>query len=307
MSTLTDEIKASFQKGSAVVKLIYINLGVFIGVKLVYVFFYLFSPSLADLQSKSVYFEDHILTYLMLPASLDRLIVRPWTLISYMFLHFEFLHILFNLLWLFWFGRIFLHYLTEKQLLTTYLVGGIAGAILFIASYNLFPGLKQQAQYAQALGASASITAIVIAISFYSPNYNVYIPLIGPLKIKYIAIFFIVLDIIQIASENAGGHIAHLGGALYGYFFALQLKRGKDIGSIFGKFADSIAVLFKRKPRMKVSYRSRAKTMDDMEYNRSKVEYQKEIDRILDKIAKSGYDSLTKSEKEILFKMGDRS
>jgi len=224
-----------------------------------------------------------------------------------MILHFDFIHILFNLLWLFWFGRIFLHYLTDKQLFTTYILGGLAGAFLFILSYNLFPGLKEHVQYARALGASASVSAIIIAISFYAPNYNVYIPLIGPVKIKYIAIIFIVLDVLQIASVNAGGHIAHLGGALYGYFFATRLKRGKDIGRVFSRILDAVAVLLKRKPRMKVSYRSQAKGVDDLEYNRTKAEYQKEIDRILDKIAKSGYESLSKSEKETLFKMSNRT
>jgi membrane associated rhomboid family serine protease len=307
MSSIADEIKDSFKQGTALLKLIYINLAVFVGVKLVYVLYFLFSPSLGSLQGKSMFFQNNILSYLMVPADLGTLMTRPWSIISYMFLHFDFLHILFNLLWLFWFGRIFLHYLNEKQLLTTYLLGGLAGAFLFILSYNIFPGLTEQAAYAQAMGASASVTAIVIAISFYSPNYNVYIPLIGPVKIKYIAICFIVLDLLQIASDNAGGHIAHLGGALYGYFFAAGMKRGKDIGSVFGKLADSIAVLFKKKPKMTVSYRSQAKNMDDMDYNQSKVNAQKEIDRILDKIAKSGYDSLTKGEKETLFKMSNRS
>jgi membrane associated rhomboid family serine protease len=307
MATIADEIRESFKQGSSVVKLIYINLGVFVGVKLVYVLFYLLSPSQGELLDKSFFYQDRILSYLMVPASFETLLYRPWTLISYMFLHFEFLHILFNLLWLFWFGRIFLHYLTNKQLLTTYLVGGICGALLFMISYNLFPGLKDHVQSARALGASASISAIVIAISFYAPNYNVYIPLIGPVKIKYIALIYIILDVLQIASTNAGGHIAHLGGALYGYFFALQLKRGKDSGRVFGKLMDSLSVLFKRKSQMKVSYRSHAKNIDDQEYNRSKAEYQKEIDRILDKIAKSGYDSLSKSEKETLFKMSNRT
>ncbi len=307
MSGIADEIKASFKQGTAVVKLIYINLAVFVGVKLIFVFYFLFSSSLNNLEDKSAFFQNTVLTYLMVPANLELLLYRPWSLITYMFLHFEFLHILFNLLWLFWFGRIFLHYLNEKQLLTTYLIGGLAGAFLFILSYNFFPGLKQHAQYAQTLGASAAVTAIVIAISFYAPNYTVYIPFIGPVKIKYIAIIYIILDILQIASANAGGHIAHLGGAIYGYLFAMEMKKGKDIGRVFGRMADGVAVLFKRKPKMKVSYRNQAKYSDDLEYNRAKAETQKEIDRILDKIAQSGYDSLTKGEKETLFKMSNRS
>jgi membrane associated rhomboid family serine protease len=303
MATIADDIKASFRNGTALIKLIYINLAVFVIVKLLYVFFFLLSSSQGMLQEKNLLFNQNILTYLMLPADPIKLFFRPWTLISYMFLHFDFLHILFNMLWLFWFGRIFLHYLTERQILTTYLLGGLSGAFLYILSYNVFPGLMQDAKLAQALGASAAVTSIVISISFYAPNYNVYIPFIGPVKIKYIAIFFILTDLLQVASENAGGHIAHLGGALYGYIFSLQLKKGKDVGSFFGKFVDFLIGIFKKNTRMKVSYKKYAHNLNDLEYNKSKAEYQKEIDLILDKIAKSGYDSLTKMEKEKLFKM----
>jgi hypothetical protein len=211
------------------------------------------------------------------------------------------------MLWLFWFGRIFLKYLNPKQLTSTYLLGGISGAILFVLSYNIFPGLVQYAPNAQALGASASVTAIVIAISFYAPNYTINLIFIGPVKIKWIALFFIGLDILSVASTNAGGHIAHLGGAIYGYLFSLQMKQGKDIGKSFGNAVDSLASLFKRRKHMKVSYRSEAKNLNDLEYNQTKAQKQKEVDRILDKIARSGYDSLTKKEKETLFKMSNRS
>lgn len=297
--TIIDEIKESFRKGSILTKLIYINLGIFIIVNLVFVIYTLFTAGQIPLGDKKAVFENEYLTYMMVPSDLTLLIHRPWTVFTYMFLHSGFIHILFNLVVLLWFGRIFLHYLTEKQLLTTYIIGGLAGAFLFILSYNIFPGLTD----AQALGASASIMAIVTAISFYSPDYTVYIPFIGPTKIKYIAIVYFLLDIMFIASENAGGHIAHLGGFMYGYFFAIQLKRGKDIGKGFSRIFDSIASFFKPRPKMKVSYKNSAKEMNDLDYNKSKAENQKEIDRILDKIAQSGYDSLSKKEKETLFKM----
>jgi hypothetical protein len=222
-------------------------------------------------------------------------------------MHFEFFHILFNLLWLFWFGRIFLKYLTEKQLISTYILGGLAGAFLFVLAYNVLPGLLQDVETAQALGASASVTAIVIAVSFYTPNYTVYIPFIGEVKIKYIAVIFIITDLLQVASTNAGGHIAHLGGALYGFFIAERLKRGYNPGKFFDKIMNFIASVFKPRNRLKVAYRKTATKLDDLEYNKNKIVYQKEIDRILDKIAKSGYDSLSKSEKETLFKMSKQS
>jgi membrane associated rhomboid family serine protease len=308
MPMITDEIKASFKNGTSLTKLIYINLGVFVIVRFICVLFCLITPTaIGSFSEKNILFQQNILTYLMLPADSAKLLLRPWTPITYMFLHFDFLHILFNMLWLFWFGRIFLLYLIEKQLVNTYLLGGLAGGLLFILAYNIFPGLANEISGSQTLGASAAVTAIVISVSFYAPNFEVYIPLIGPVKIKYIAILFIVTDLLQIASENAGGHIAHLGGALYGYFFAMQLKRGKDIGRYFGSMMDSFFGLFKRKSHLKVTYHKTATRSDDLEFNKSKAEQQKEIDNILDKIAKSGYDSLSKKEKETLFKMSNKS
>ncbi len=307
--TILDEIKDSFKKGSILTKLIYINLVVFVTVNIAYVFFTLLSSGdLSGISSRD-YFMQKWLSYLMVPASLHNLILKPWTLITYMFLHFNFLHILFNLLWLYMFGRIFLQYLTEKQLLSTYILGGLSGALLFILSYNVFPGLTSMVDKSEMLGASAGVMAVAMTISFYAPNYMVYLIFLGPVKLKYIALFFIVTDILQVASYNAGGHIAHLGGVIYAYLFVIQLRRGKDLGQGFNRLVDNVATLFsKRKRRMKVSYKNKSvQDMTDLEYNRQKVDKQEEIDRILDKIAKSGYDSLTKKEKETLFKMGGRN
>ncbi len=302
-----EEIKISFRRGTILTKLIYINLAVFLAVNIVYVFYALFNTlgdSMGDLR---FYFMQKWITYLMVPASLGKLILKPWTLFTYMFLHFSFLHILFNLLWLYVFGRIFLQYLSEKQLMSTYIIGGLSGAFLFIFSYNVFPGLMSGAEVAEMLGASAGVMAVAMAISFYAPNYSIYLPFIGPVKLKYIAIFFIITDILQVASYNAGGHIAHLGGVIYAYFFILQLRRGKDMGHGFNRLIDNIVTIFSgRKRKMKVTYKKSVKDMTDMEYNRRKVKAQEEIDRILDKIAKSGYDSLTKKEKETLFKMSGK-
>jgi membrane associated rhomboid family serine protease len=301
---IMDEVRESFRQGSTLTKLIYVNIGVFLVVKLIYTFYFLSTPSSPYVlgQTHSSGFTEAFLQYLMVSSNLEELIMRPWTIITYMFLHEGFLHILFNMLWLFWFGRIFLRYLNQKQLLTTYLLGGIFGAGLYVLAYNLLPGLS----YGLMLGASASVSAIVLAISFYVPNYTLNLMFFGEIKLKHIAIAFVVLDVLQIAGDNPGGHIAHLGGALYGYLFAVQLKRGKDTGRKFALVMDSLASMLKRQPKMKVSYKSEAKTMTDQDYNRSKAQNQKEVDKILDKIAKSGYESLTKKEKEILFKMSDK-
>jgi membrane associated rhomboid family serine protease len=301
--TIADEIKNTFRTGSILTRLIYINLGVFLAVNAVLIFFFLLGAN--DIDTLHVYFHKKFLTYLMVSADLSKLILKPWTLVTYMFLHSNFWHILFNMIWLFLFGRIFLSFLSEKQMLSTYILGGLAGAVLFILTYNIFPGLKILS--GEMLGASAGVMAIAMAICFYKPNFSVYVPLIGPVKLKYIAIFFIITDIMQIASYNAGGHIAHLGGVIYGYFFVLQLQKGKSPGKGINSVINMLGGLFKRRrKRMKVSYKRTAKDMTDMEYNKYKAQEQEEVDRILDKIAKSGYDSLSKKEKETLFKIGNR-
>jgi membrane associated rhomboid family serine protease len=247
-------------------------------------------------------FNDTVLKYLMVPSIPGELLKRPWTVITYMFTHFNFLHILFNMLVLFWFGKIFLQYLSTRQLVSTYILGGLAGALLYVIFINGFPGLREHLGSSM-LGASASIMAIVIAIAFYVPDYSLYMLFIGPVRLKYIALAFIVMDVLMIASYNAGGHIAHLGGAIYGYAFITLFKKGQDIGDWLNNLFDKTVTLFKPRPHLNVTYRKATKHVSDEEYNRSKVDQQKEIDRILDKIAQGGYESLTKKEKETLFKM----
>lgn len=290
MNTL-DEIKKSFKNGSALTKLIYLNLAVFLAVKLLGVIFFLLSVSPTF----------SLANWLAVPADITNLIYKPWTVFTYMFLHLGFLHILFNLLILYWFGIIFLQYFDDKKLLSLYLVGGLAGAALYILFFNIFPVFQAHVSMSIMLGASASVMAIVMATAVYAPNYTVNLMFIGPVQLKYIAIFYVVLDVLSIASDNSGGHIAHLGGALFGYLYISQMKKGKNITRGFDRFMDKIFSLFKPRQKFKVTYK---RPMTDYDYNKSKAEKQKDIDKILDKIAKSGYDSLSKSEKEILFKNG---
>ncbi|WP_227005959.1 rhomboid family intramembrane serine protease [Marinifilum sp. N1E240] len=289
-------IKNSFKEGSHLTKLIYINLAVFLLVKILGVFTFFFQYSPAQI--------PFVVYWLSVPAETGALLGRPWTIFTYMFLHQDFLHILFNMLWLFWFGRIFLSYLDQKKLLSIYILGGLTGAASYIFAYNLFPVFQDVRFGSYALGASASVMAIVIATVVYAPNHIIHLMFLGPVKIKHIAIFFLITDIISIPNGNAGGHIAHLGGAFYGWLFISQLRKGKDISSAFNSLAESFFKLFKRK-KMKVSYKNTQK-MTDEEYNKSKKVNQEELNRILEKIAKSGYDSLTKEEKEILFKSSNQ-
>jgi membrane associated rhomboid family serine protease len=248
--------------------------------------------------------EEVILDYLALPASMDLLITRPWTLFTYMFLHTSFLHILFNMLWLYWFGKIFTQYLkSQRQLITTYILGGLAGGLLYILSFNLFPVFADVLPEARALGASASVMGIVMAIAFYVPNYTVNMIFFGKVKIFYLALALFVIDFFMIRHGNAGGHIAHIGGAIYGFLYVYYLKKGRDFSKFWPNFKFKWGDT-KKRHKPKVAYSKRP--VKDDEYNRKKAGDQKKIDHILDKISRSGYDSLTKEEKEILFNSSNR-
>jgi len=289
---ILDQIKQTFRQGSNLIRLIYINVAVFLFLKVLEVLAFLFGFSGIT---------DALLPWLAVPADLPQLITRPWTLFTYMFLHTGFFHILFNLLWLYVFGRIFLMYLNEKRLLSVYLVGGLSGAALYILAFNIFPAFQDAVPMSVALGASASVMAIVIAISVYIPNFTINLLLIGPVKLKYIAIFTIVLDILSIPSSNSGGHIAHLGGALFGYLYIAQHRRGRNITRSFDRVMDRLFSMFKPRPKFRVTHK---RPMSDVEYNKWKAERQERIDEILEKIAKNGYESLSREEKEILFRQG---
>lgn len=286
---LLDEIKESFREGSALTRLIYINLGLFLLIRITNVFYFLSGT------------EFPILDWLALPADFGMLASRPWTLITYMFLHFDFLHILFNLLWLYWMGQIFLNYFNQGKLVTIYLLGGISGGLFYVAGYNSFPVFSQVVVDSRLLGASASVIAIVTALAVHAPNHILHLMFIGPVKMKYIALFSVLLYVIGISSTNAGGNLAHLGGAFWGMLYVLQLRRGIDLGKWMTQLFGGIKKGFAPKPKVKVSYR---KPTDDIEYNRIKNQNKIRMNEILDKISKSGYDSLSKEEKEILFRMG---
>jgi len=228
-----------------------------------------------------------------------------------MFLHFDFIHILFNLLWLYWFGKMFLNYFDEKKLLGIYLLGGLSGAFLYIAGYNLFPAFSEVAPHGILLGASASIIAIVVATAVYAPNLSVNLLLIssifGPIRIVWIALVSVIIYVLGITGTNAGGNLAHLGGAVWGFVYMAQLKKGKDITARFNQFLGSLPSFLKRRKKLRVTHRAdNTRKMDDWEYNRKKKAEKEFINEILDKISQSGYESLTRSEKELLFKLGGK-
>ena len=268
-----DNLKREFGIANMLNKLIYINVFSFLVLNIFSVIFSLF---LIDISS--------IKELLMLPSSTEEVIKKPWSLISYMFIHDNFIHLLFNLIWLHFGGKLFLQYLNQKQLLYTYILGGLFGGILFIIAFNNLPALIPYSENAKALGASASVLAIFFAIATYIPNFQVSIPFIGFIKLKHIALIYIILDFLNIPNGNAGGHIAHLGGAIFGFFYVKQFTQKST----------------KNKQNQFLSY---LKNIFNFQKSKNKKSYKmKEIDLILEKISKSGYNSLTKIEKELLFK-----
>ena len=288
MDDIITNLKRSFQAGSILKKLIFINVAVFIGIRLLGVLLLLFN--LQDLP---------VLLYLQLPASVTALLSRPWTVLTYMFTHFDLLHILFNMLWLYWFGELFLQFFNERQLGGLYVLGGLAGALLFVVSYNLFPYLRELTSFSFLMGASASVMAIVFAVSFYRKDLEITLFLFGRIKLIYLALFTFVIDLLAMTSENAGGHIAHIGGALFGIWFASRYAQGKDLTNPINRLIDKIVNLGKRKPKMSVTYGGRS--AKDWDYNARKHQEAADIDAILDKLKRSGYGSLSADEKKQLF------
>ncbi len=282
---LFQEIKYNYlQSNHAVKRIIAINVTVFLVLAVVNVFSFLLRSGVST---------QSFTTYFTLPATLSAFIYKPWSLISYMFLHDGFFHILFNMLWLFWMGNILHEYLGNKRVYQSYFLGGIFGGIIYMLAYNIFPAFSEAKHLSYALGASAGVLSVVVSAATLLPDYQIRLLFFGDVKLKWIALISVVLDLISIPNGNAGGHIAHLGGALFGFLFIKYLYTN----TVFDKFFDKIGNLFSRKSRLKVHY----KTTQNGNSVNIKVS-QQEVDLILDKISKSGYESLSKREKEILFK-----
>ncbi len=290
MADIIDNLKLKYKTGNVLTKLIFINVLVFIILKVVYVVFTLFNVHSLNL-----------ITFLGVPSNLQLLTDRLWTPITYMFVHEGFLHILFNLLWLYWFGKIFIQYFTGRTLGSLYVLGGLAGALLYVIAFNTIPYYLDMGSRSM-IGASAAVMAIVMGAAFYKPDLRLNLLFLGQIKIVYIAIFAFILDFMSLSSAtNPGGHVAHIGGAILGYYFAVQYKNGRDITSWMSKLIDWFVGLFKRRnktPKMKVSH-NRKET--DWDYNYRKSSEQEEVDAILDKLKKSGYSGLTSEEKKKLF------
>jgi membrane associated rhomboid family serine protease len=250
---------------------------------------------------------NYFLDYLVFPKNFMDFILQPWSIISYAFLHSGFFHLLFNMIILHFGGQIFMTYFSGKRLINYYILGAIFGALVYALSYNLFPAFAAVGQ-SYLIGASAAVMAVFIGIATKVPNTTVRLFLLGNLKLWWIAAFFVVMDIVQLPFGNAGGHLAHLGGALIGYLYTKQLDKGNDIGKWIENLIQGFQQLFESKPKQP-KQKSKMKTVyKNKTYSKSSVadksEKQKRIDMILDKISKSGYESLSKEEKDFLFNAG---
>ena len=289
--TLLDQMRNRIQRLNGAEKLILLNVLCFILPLFLNTVLFLF-----NIQT------DFYVGWFELSASLSELLFKPWTLVSYSFMHSGFFHLFWNMYLLFFASRLFLNLFTPKTFFNLYFLGVIVGGLTFMLSYALFPAFQNSNPIM--IGASAGVMAVFIFISTYSPDLEVRLILFN-LKLRYLGIVFVLLDVVQIPYGNAGGHIAHLGGAALGFFYARRLSQGVDIGEPFGNTIDSIINMFKKKPKMKTVYKKQKHSHAGTSFNK-KDDFQKRIDEILDKISVSGYESLSQEEKDFLFRAGKK-
>lgn len=301
-SNTLSKLKSAFFKADILRRLIYINAGIFLLINL-----YLIIAKLSgNTQWLAVTGQD---LFLASTGDLSELILRPWSIITYMFTHVDPWHLIINMLVLYWFGSLFQQLIGQRKLLAVYLLGGLSGLLAFILAYNIFPTLGPGAHI---LGASAGVMSVMVGVAAYKPDLRMNLILIGPVKIMYIALVYVVLDFVSLRGNvNLGGHIGHLGGALFGFLWAMQFRNGNDIAVGFERLLDRFFTFFRpggasfRVVRNKKKAQSNPRFQTDEEFNAQKKADQDRIDAILDKISKAGYDSLSKAEKEFLFKHSD--
>ncbi|WP_439127358.1 rhomboid family intramembrane serine protease [Polaribacter sp.] len=277
-----ENIKYKFKTGSIIEKLIYINIGIFALTLLITVLQGLYRGQ-----------TSFIIEWFSLDDNFNNLLTKPWTIVSYGFLHSGFIHLLFNMIGLYFIGNLFIQYFTQKQALNFYILGTVFGGIFYLLSQNYFPLFEGSSS--RLVGASAGVSAIFIGLATYMPNYQISIRFIGFVKVWHLAAIWLAFDFIGLIGPNAGGSFSHLGGALFGFLYVNQASNKKI--DILGSFFS----LFKRKEKpLQTVYKSKTKKTA----KKTKAPSQQQIDAILDKISKSGYDTLTKAEKEFLFKQG---
>ena len=285
---LLDQLKYQFKTGGTYIKIIYINVGIY----LLFLFFnILFTLMQWNLNS------NFLESYLTFSSSPVMFLKRPWTIFTYMFLHGSFWHIFNNMLIYFFTARMFEDLVGKKAALNTYIIGGFCGAILYLVTHNLFPLFSNMGNIPM-LGASAAVMAVFVGLATYSPNYEVMLFGVLRVRMKYLALIWVAFDVIGLANQDGIAHFAHLGGAIWGYLFVINFKKGKDISNWFNQLTSVGSSIFKKK-KIKIVYKKKnpvvKKTVKGSQIRQEKV------DAILDKIKASGYESLSKEEKDYLF------
>lgn len=289
-----DDFKNAWDKpNNGLMQIILINVIVFVSLIVMKVVFTLSG-------FESVY--AAILAKLMLPADFTTFIFQPWSIVTYFFTHEGFLHIIFNMLFLYWFGKIIHDFLGNNRLISLYVIGGLIGGLFYMLVYNIVPYYHDRIDASLMLGASAGVFAVVVGAATFMPNHTFMLLLLGPVKIKYIALFYVLLSLSRTIGSNAGGELAHIGGALVGFFFIRQLQKGNDMGEPVIGAINWIRDIFKPSPKIKVTHRKAANTSQkSTSKSTTPTTDQDEIDAILDKISEKGYESLSKDEKQKLF------
>ncbi len=300
-SSIKDDFKNAFNRpNSAHTQLIIINVVVFLVLAVLNVFSSLFGFT-------GLF--DFVYNQFSIPPVFSDFLSRPWTIITYAFAHSltDIFHILFNMLIFYWFARLIIEYLGSDKVISLYVLGALAGSVAYLMVYNLVPFYIEKSGFSGMVGASAAVYAVVVAAATLLPNYTFHLLFIGPVKIKYIAAFYILLSFLGSVGGNAGGNIAHLGGALMGYFFIVQIQKGNNIGAWVLSTMYFFKSFFVRSPNIKVSYKKEKSafksksTVGASKKSMNSTTSQDEIDAILDKISEKGYESLSKEEKQKLF------
>lgn len=283
--SIWDDYKAEFNKtNNALIQFILVNISVFVVVSL----FGLFGV-------------DMVSSFLHLPSNIAELVLKPWTVITYAFMHAGLFHLLSNMLGMYWFGRIIADLVGNSKLISLYFLGALVAAISFVLIYNVNPEFSNVNAYL--VGASGAVFAISVAAATLVPDYRFHLIFIGPVKISYIVAVYVFISILGTKGPNAGGNYAHLGGALIGWIYIKQLQQGNDLGRPVFAVIDFFVSLFKKKDKLKVSYSAKksGSVSSPSTTTKSNEVSQQEIDAILDKISQSGYESLSKEEKQKLF------
>jgi membrane associated rhomboid family serine protease len=298
MSQIKEDVLRFFRDGDALSRLIAYLLGSFVLILVLRI--------LSQFSMMPVY--GTLMPYFTLPADLSELLFKPWTLFSYMFVHEDFTHILFNLLYLYFAGQLFQSYLGADKLWSTFILGGLSGGLLYVLAYNLFPFFSDQLALATNRGASAGIMAILVSTAVIAPHFPVRLFFVLEVKMWQVAALLILLDLAYMPTSNQGGHIAHIGGALFGFIMARKWRDQRIfIGAFMNDWIERIKDALKGRSRLKVAHSRRAdKGRGASSKSPNNKADQERLDAILDKISKGGYESLSKEEKDFLFRMSDR-